>query len=33
MGEDDRIEREGASVHSLIPFDSVSDYSMLTKCL
>lgn len=33
MGEDDSIGREGAAVHSLIPFHSISEHSMFTKCL
>lgn len=33
MGADDSIKKEGAAVYSLIPFHSISDHSMLTKCL
>lgn len=32
MGESDSTGREGAAVHSLIPFNSIRERAMLTKC-
>lgn len=33
MGKSDSMGREGAAVHSLVPFHSIRERAMLTECL